>query len=379
MSRRRAGRELHPLAWWLWAIGMAIAASRTTNPLLLVLLIGVVGYVVAACRPARSSASGFRGYLILGLVVIGIRTVFHIVFGGGLGGTVLVTLPEVPLPQWAAGIRLGGSVSAEGLVSALYDGLRLATLLICVGAAVTLADPRKLLRTLPGALYELGLVVVVAVSLAPQLVEAALRVRRARSLRGGGAKGLRAIRAIAMPVLAIALDRAVSLAAAMDSRGYGRAGDQSPMLRRLTGGLLLGGLLGVALGAYGVLDTSVPGSVGLPSLVIGVVASVAGLAASSRRATRTRYRDEPLDARSVFVAASGVVAAEALIFTSLTDVLAAFPSTYPVLLPQLPLLAVGGLLFAALPAVLAPAPVATSPRAMPSAVVAREPETAGRS
>lgn len=379
MSRRRAGRELHPLAWWLWALGMATAASRTTNPLLLLLLIGVVGYVVAACRPARSSAGGFRGYLILGLVVIGIRTVFHIVFGGGLGETVLVTLPEVPLPDWAAGIRLGGSVSAEGLVSALYDGLRLATLLICIGAAVTLADPRRLLRTLPGALYELGLVVVVAVSLAPQLVEAALRVRRARALRGGTGKGLRAVRSVAMPVLAMALDRAVSLAAAMDSRGYGRAGDQSPGLRRLTGGLLLGGLLGVSLGAYGVLDTSVPGAVGLPSLVVGVVASVAGLAASSRRATRTRYRDEPLDARSVFVAASGVAAAQALIVTSLTDVLGAFPSTYPVVIPQLPLLAVAGLLIAALPSWLAPAPSAVTASVAPTVVVRREPQPAGRS
>ena len=28
-------RWLHPGAWWLWALGLATAASRTTNPLLL--------------------------------------------------------------------------------------------------------------------------------------------------------------------------------------------------------------------------------------------------------------------------------------------------------------------------------------------------------
>ncbi|HBF85621.1 MAG TPA: cobalt ABC transporter permease, partial [Streptomyces sp.] len=38
-------------AWWLWALGLATAASRTTNPLLLGLLVGVAGYVVAAPRP----------------------------------------------------------------------------------------------------------------------------------------------------------------------------------------------------------------------------------------------------------------------------------------------------------------------------------------
>ena len=81
--------DVHPLAWWLWAIGMATAASRTTNPLILILVIAVVGFVVVACRAARSWAQGFRAYLILGLVVVAIRTVFHIIFGGGLGQTVL--------------------------------------------------------------------------------------------------------------------------------------------------------------------------------------------------------------------------------------------------------------------------------------------------
>lgn len=349
--------QLHPLAWWVWALGLGVAASRTTNPLLLILVIAVLGFVVAARRPAQSWARGFRAYLIFGLVVVGIRTVFHIIFGGGSGVTVLFDLPELRLPEWAAGIRLGGAVSAEGLVSALYDGVRLATLLICVGAAVTLADPRRLLRTLPGALYELGLIVVVAISLAPQLVEAALRVRRARNLRGSGERGLRSVRSIAMPVLAMALDRAVALAAAMDARGYGRSGQSSAGTRRLTAGLLLLGLLGMSLGAYGILDTSVPSAVGLPSLGVGVLAAVAGLALGSRGAARSRYHAERVDPRSAVVGASGFVAATSLVLTSLNDVAVAFPSTYPVVLPQLAVLPVVGLLVALVPAWAAPAPV----------------------
>lgn len=371
-TRRRTG-ELHPLAWWLWALGLAVAASRTTNPLLLILVIAVAGFVVVSCRPPGGGAGSFRAYLILGLVVVGIRTVFHVLFGGGLGQTVLIRLPEVGLPDWAAGIRLGGAVSAEGLVSALYDGLRLATLLICVGAAVTLADPRRLLRTLPGALYELGLIVVVGISLAPQLVEAALRVRRAQALRGTGPRGLRSIRALAMPVLAMALDRAVALAAAMEARGYGRTGDVPRLAGRLTSGLLLSGLLGVSLGAYGLLDTSVPGAVGLPSLVLGVLAATAGLALGSRRATRSRYRAERADLRSVLVAGSGLAGAGCLVATSVSALTVAYPSTYPVVVPQLAVLPVLGLLAALAPALAAPAavtPSALSPR--------REPVGAGR-
>jgi formate hydrogenlyase subunit 4 len=38
----RSPRLLHPAAWWLWGLAMAVAASRTTNPFLLALTIAVV-------------------------------------------------------------------------------------------------------------------------------------------------------------------------------------------------------------------------------------------------------------------------------------------------------------------------------------------------
>src|SRR6185436_19367571 len=41
-------RALHPGAWWVWALGLATAASRTTNPFVLLLVVAVAGYVVAA-------------------------------------------------------------------------------------------------------------------------------------------------------------------------------------------------------------------------------------------------------------------------------------------------------------------------------------------
>ena len=50
----RLPRLLHPAAWWAWAIGLAMAASRTTNPLLLALVLAVAGYVVAGRRELRS-------------------------------------------------------------------------------------------------------------------------------------------------------------------------------------------------------------------------------------------------------------------------------------------------------------------------------------
>ncbi|MBT8225540.1 MAG: energy-coupling factor transporter transmembrane protein EcfT, partial [Dactylosporangium sp.] len=193
----RLPRGLHPGAWWLWALGLATAASRTTNPILSALVIAVAAFVVARRRSEAPWASAFRLYLIIGAIIVAMRVGFRIVFGGGQGDHLLVTLPEIPLPDWAAGIRLFGPVTAEQVLGGCYDGLRLAAMLVCLGAANALANPKRLLKAVPGALYEAGTAVVVALSAAPQLAESVRRVTRARRLRGGAGRGVRAVRGIA--------------------------------------------------------------------------------------------------------------------------------------------------------------------------------------
>ncbi|MFZ8910888.1 MAG: energy-coupling factor transporter transmembrane component T, partial [Candidatus Nanopelagicales bacterium] len=220
--RVRLPRLLHPGAWWLWAAGLAVAASRTTNPLLLLLIVAVAAYVVAARRSPSPWARSFSVFLKLGLIIIVIRVLFQAIVSAPIGTTVVVTLPALTLPELFAGVRLGGAVTLESLVAALYDGMRLATIIICVGAANSLASPARLLKAVPSALYEFGLSVVVAVTFAPQLVADLDRIRTARRLRGRTVGGVRGTAAVALPVLEGALERSVMLAAAMDSRGYGR-------------------------------------------------------------------------------------------------------------------------------------------------------------
>ncbi|GAA3489715.1 hypothetical protein GCM10018987_37980 [Streptomyces cremeus] len=289
-----AGRSnaLHAGAWWLWALGLAAAASRTTNPLLLGLLVGVAGYVVAARRTDAPWARSYGAFVKLGLAVLVIRLVFSVFLGSPIPGQhVLFTLPEVPLPDWAKGVRLGGRVTAEQLVFALYDGLKLATLLICVGAANALANPARLLKSLPGALYEAGVAVVVAMTFAPNMVSDVVRLRTARRLRGRPTGGIRAIVQIGLPVLEGALERSVALAASMDARGYGRTAHVPAPVRHMTTALTLGGLLGVCAGTYGLLAAEGAGY-GLPVLAIGLAAAMAGLRLGGRRSVRTRYRPD---------------------------------------------------------------------------------------
>lgn len=349
----RLPRALHPGAWWLWALGLAAAASRTTNPLLLALIVAVAGLVVAGRRGDAPWAFAFRFYLWAGLFVVLSRVLFRIVFGSGGTGHVLLDLPEIPLPGRVAGITLLGPVTAEHLLGGLYDGMRLAAMLICLGAANALADPKRMLKAVPGALYEVGTAVVVALSVAPQLVESVLRVRRARRLRGGRQRGLRALRGIAMPVLVDALDRSLALAAAMDSRGYGRGGSGP---RRLTGGIVIAGLIGVCVGAYGLLDGTTPGWLGLPMLLGGLLLAGLGLPLAGRRVHRSVYRPDPWRRPETLVAASGLTAAAVLVFTSTVDPLRLYPSLEPLSWPGLPPAGALGVLVAVLPLVAAPPP-----------------------
>ncbi|MFC9461747.1 energy-coupling factor transporter transmembrane component T [Streptomyces sp. NPDC056983] len=354
--RAHRSNALHPGAWWLWALGLGTAASRTTNPLLLALLIGVAGYVVAARRTSAPWARSYGAFVKLGLAVIGIRLLFAVFLGSPIPGThLLVTLPEVPLPAWAQGVRIGGRVTVEGLVFALYDGLKLAALLICVGAANALASPARLLKSLPGALYEAGVAVVVAMTFAPNLIADVRRLRAARRLRGRPDKGLRGLAQVGLPVLEGALERSVALAAAMDARGYGRTAEVPAAVRRVTAVLTLGGLVGVCAGTYGLL-TADGARYGLPVLLAGVAAALGGLWLGGRRSVRTRYRPDVWGVRAWLVAASGAAVAAVMIRTGSYDPSALAPGVVPLAAPTLPLWPAAGVLLGLLPAFVAPAP-----------------------
>jgi energy-coupling factor transport system permease protein len=259
------------------------------------------------------------------------------VFAAQAPGRPLFTLPSVTLPSWLAGTRVGGPVTARGLTDGLYDGLRLAAVLICVGAANALASPSRLLKAVPGALYELGVAVVVAMTFAPQAVTHVRRVRAAHRLRGRPDRGPRAVRALVMPVIEGALERSVELAAAMDSRGYGRTAAVSPARRRATAALSLSGLLAVCAGLYGLLGAGTPAALGAPPLILGLAAATAGMVLGGRRSPRTRYRPMPWAWPEWVVAGCGLAAAAGA---------ATATRPMPGGVPGLPLLPAVGLLLA---------------------------------
>jgi energy-coupling factor transport system permease protein len=352
-----AGRRgLHPAAWWLWAACLAGAASRTTNPILLALIAAVAAFVVSARRTTAPWSRSIVFFFRMGVIVIVVRVVVQIVFGDRLPGHVLFTLPQVPLPSWAAGVSIGGQVTAESVIEAAVDGLRLAVILVCFGAANSLASPYRLLRCLPAILYEAGVAVTVSLAFAPELVIAIGAVRDARRLRGRPVRGIAGIRGMAIPVLESALDRSLQLAASMDARGYGRRVTMSTGSRRLATGATGAGLLLVVAGVYGLLDTGSLPAGGVPFVVVGAVLLGVGMTVGGRRTDRTRYRPDVWSAAEWLVAASGAVVLASLVLAGALHLPGLQLVVSPLRAPEIPLLALIGILVGLLPAVVAPAP-----------------------
>ena len=115
----------------------------------------------------------------------------------------------------------------------------------------------------------------------------------------------------------------------MDTRGFGRRAGVTTARRRTTAALVLGGLLAVLVGTYGLLDTGSPSALGLPLLLGGTCAATGGLMVGSRRTARTRYRPDHFGVAEWLVVTSGIVAAAGVFVARHLEAAAIQPSTIP--------------------------------------------------
>jgi len=213
--------SLHPFTWWIWAFGLAIAVIRFDSTIFTILCVSVVAVLVFFNRDDAPWGDSFNWTLKVSIWILIIRTAIGVIIGVPIPGRVLFSLPVVPLPSWMPGIRIGGSVTAERLSSALTEGITICAIIIIFGAAASLTSPHKLLRVLPIYIYEFGVTVVIATSVLPQLVTSVARIRQAQRLRGQSVKGFKSWKRVAIPLLEESLAKSLDLAASMDSRGYG--------------------------------------------------------------------------------------------------------------------------------------------------------------
>jgi energy-coupling factor transport system permease protein len=197
---------------------------------------------------------------------------------------------------------IGGTVTLEAAVYGFLNGLRLVTLLSFFMAFNAVVPVARLTSLTPGALHELGLVVLIAITYVPETLQQFKRIREAQAIRGHRLDGIRAWRPMIVPLLITGLERALNLAETMVSRGYGSTTSVAvPLYTRLlfAGGLLLI-LIGALLSAWG-------RTIGLFALAAGGGAVVWAYRTVSRDHVRTRYRPRPWTGLDTLVVAGAAL------------------------------------------------------------------------
>jgi energy-coupling factor transport system permease protein len=287
----------------VWLVAAAGVAAAAGSPVYQLPLLGVLTAVYLAAHVHAPWARAFPLFVRLGVVVLVLRTLLAAAGGDG-SRPVLFRLPRLHLPGGVAAV--GGPVSAGALATGFRNGLTVLLLVAMFGVFNACVSPSRLLRLVPGFLFEAGLVVTVALAFVPQTVIALQRTVEAQRLRGHRFRRVRDLGPVLLPLLAGGLERALTLAEAMEARGYGRHRSGADEGR---GAALLGlaGLVAASLGAFALLAGNTGWTAG-GLLAAGAAALAGGAATSGRRSGRTRYRTERWRRADTAVAAAAVAA-----------------------------------------------------------------------
>jgi energy-coupling factor transport system permease protein len=298
----------HPYSWWALGLAFAISAAATSEVVALVCIIALVLGVTLLAREVTPWSRSLGFYLITALAVVLIRVIFRVVFNFDSETNTAFALPTFTIALGELGsVELFGRVSWDALLGAFRDGLRMAAIILSVGMANTLANPRRLLKNTPGALYEVASAWVIALNMAPQLIDSAKRVKQASLLRGRSQKRS-ILSSLIIPVLEDTIERSLALAASMSARGFGRQGSLTQRQQLASRVLSLVGVSCLTIGAYLLLTIPSPW-VGALLLVAGVLAVLATSRVASKRQIRTRYAPETWAIRDFAVLAGAALVA----------------------------------------------------------------------
>ncbi len=220
--------SLDARAWLVWVVAAAVVTMAAPNPLytLIVLLAALIA------RQSQSAGIGLNLPLLrLGGFILLFSTIFNMLWIH-TGENVMWRLPDT----WPL---IGGAWTLEAAVYGLINGLLLLTLLVVFqsfGSGVSSGD---LVKLMPGALRDLGVVMLIALTYVPETRRQLMRIQQAQAVRGHRLQGWRDWRPIAVPLLVGGLERAMAVAESMVARGYGATAN-SRQHTPVQFGLLLG-------------------------------------------------------------------------------------------------------------------------------------------
>ena len=262
-------------------LSLSLSATLTQNLSTLVLICTIA---LLPLLGGKLIFNRMKLYLMVAAAIAVTRVIFRMIFNPGTStGSILIYLPKLELDLgFGSTIGILGNFTSTALTQSLTEGLRLSAIVLGIGSAAGMANPRQLLKSTPAALYEISTAVSMALNLAPQLIKSSERVRLARKLRGRSNR-LGTMAGIVIPVLEDSIDASLELAASMDARGFGRVINKK--LSLMISAMIL---LAIALAGIGSYLLVAIGSTQIYFLVIAVLLSLGALIVGSLNTAKTQ-------------------------------------------------------------------------------------------
>jgi energy-coupling factor transport system permease protein len=262
-------------AWVFWGLTMAILTLVIRNPFYLLILLLIARIVNSVCgtSPPNVKINFWRlaAIILLGSVLFNLLMV-------NIGQTVLFSLPR----HWWL---IGGSKTVEAAIYGAINGLTLITLLAIFFAFNAIVPIYELIRLTPRSMANLGLIILIAVTFVPEILDHLQRIREAQAVRGHRLRSVRDWQPVVIPLLIGSFERSLDLAETMVSRGYGSiSNSRNPVKMQMVM------LIGLICTFSGWLLTFRSGFVGWIVLLVGVTITVVLLVWSGREVAHTRYR-----------------------------------------------------------------------------------------
>ncbi len=273
MSRRFAAQS-----WVVWLISISVITLVTRNPFYLIILLLIARVVESTCF-VTSTRVKIHFWRLAAIIMMG-SILFNLLMVR-VGGTILFNLPQ----NWWL---IGGPKTLEAAIYGAINGLTLITLLaifLTFNAVVPVSD---LIKLIPKAMTNLGIILLLALTYVPETISHLRRIREAQAIRGHRLRGFRDWQPIVIPLLIGGLERSLSLAESMISRGFSSTVNvRQPVSNQL---VMLSGLV---LTFAGWIITFQNMILGIILLIIGVMVIVGLFFWTGRRIRRSQYRPRP--------------------------------------------------------------------------------------
>ncbi|HYJ12222.1 MAG TPA: energy-coupling factor transporter transmembrane component T [Thermomicrobiales bacterium] len=249
-------------AWLLWSLACMLPLLMARNPWI-TLEIGLIVLTVRAVAVPRGPSARSAWLIRVAAVMALVGAIFNVLTVRS-GNMVMLELPD----SWPL---IGGALTFNALVYGLVSGMTLFVLVLTGVTTASLIRWIDLFHLLPRRLAPIAATGSVAWAFLPQTAIAWQNIRETMSMRGMVFRGPRDYLPIVIPLLASGLERSLTMAEALEARGFGapvgtHQGDRKHTALNWQATALVVGLAGAALAAY-LLST---GALGIGLLVLTV-------------------------------------------------------------------------------------------------------------